>query len=229
MTADVGYTIRVRVSAANATGEGASVTSEASAPVLPAAPLASAAPTITGVAVEGQQLTEHAASWTNGPTSHTLAWMRCEASACTDIEGAGSPTYTLTPADVGYTIAVRETASNAGGWNASTSEATAAVTRIVVARPVVSDVSPNRTAAGGEAGVTITGSSLSGATKVMFGSQPAVAFSVASATSITATAPPERGPGRGRDRHDPRGYERRRRRRPLLLHRSPRIRALPGA
>ena len=60
VTADVGYTIRVRVNAANATGEGASVTSEASAPVLPAAPLASAAPTITGVAVEGQQLTEHA-------------------------------------------------------------------------------------------------------------------------------------------------------------------------
>jgi alpha-tubulin suppressor-like RCC1 family protein len=189
VTADVGYTIRVRVNAANATGEGASVTSEASVQVLPAAPLASAAPAITGVAVEGQQLTAHPASWTSGPTSHTLAWMRCEASACTDIEGAISPTYTLTPADVGYTIAVRETASNAGGWNASDSEATATVTRIVVARPVVGDVSPNRTAAGSEAGVTITGSSLSGATKVMFGSQPAVAFSVASATSITATAP----------------------------------------
>jgi len=190
VTADVGNTIRVRVSAANAAGEGAPMTSEPSPQVLPAPPLASAPPAITGVAVEGQQLTARAASWTNAPSAHTLAWMRCEASGCSDVEGAGSPTYTLTRADVGYAIAVRETASNAGGWNASSSEATAVVTHVVVPRPVVSAVSPNRAAAGSEAGVTITGSSLSGATRVMFGSQPALAFSVASPTSITATAPP---------------------------------------
>ncbi len=125
----VGTTIRVRVSAGNASGEGAPATSAASAPILPAAPAATANPTITGFAVEGQSLLEHAGAWTNSPTTRKLAWLRCEGSTCTAIEGAVSQTYTPTAADLGYTIAVRETASNAGGWSAATSGATAVVVR----------------------------------------------------------------------------------------------------
>jgi alpha-tubulin suppressor-like RCC1 family protein len=185
--AAVGATIRVRVSAGNATGEGAPATSAASAPILPAAPVATARPTITGFAVEGQPLTEHAGAWTNSPTAHKLAWLRCEGSACSAIEGATGATYVPSATDLGYTIAVRETASNAGGWSAATSEASAVITH--VPRPALSAMTPNRTAGGGEASVTITGTSFTGATKVMFGSQPAVAFTVVSATSITATAP----------------------------------------
>ena len=50
------------------------------------------------------------------------------------IEGAVSQTYTPTAADLGYTIAVRETASNAGGWSAAGSEQTPAVVARVRAR-----------------------------------------------------------------------------------------------
>ena len=63
----VGATIRVRVSAVNATGEGAPATSETSAQVLPAPPAAVANPTITGVTAEGQPLTAHAGSWSTAP------------------------------------------------------------------------------------------------------------------------------------------------------------------
>ena len=185
--AAVGSTVRVRVSASNATGEGAPATSEASAQILPAPPVATANPTITGFAVEGQPLAEHAASWTNNPTVRELAWLRCEGGACTAIEGASSQTYTPTAADIGYTIAVRETASNAGGWSAATSERTGVIAH--VPRPVFIGMTPNRTAAASEASVTISGSSLSGATQVMFGSRPAASFTVSSATSVTATAP----------------------------------------
>ena len=131
----VGATIRVRVSASNASGEGAPATSEATAQVLPAPPAATAVPTITGVPAEGQQLVEHPASWTNSPTARRVAWLRCEGSACSDIEGASSQTYTPTAADIGDTISVRETASNAGGWNASSSESTALVTLLPPPRP----------------------------------------------------------------------------------------------
>ena len=54
---------------------------------------------------------------------------------------------------------------------------------------MLSAITSNRTAAGSEAPVTISGSFLSGATKVMFGSRPAVSFTVGSAGSISATAP----------------------------------------
>ncbi len=133
--ATVGSTLRVRVSAADATGEGAPVTSAATAQVLPAPPAATAVPTITGVPAEGQPLVEHPASWTNSPTTRGLAWLRCEGSDCSDIEGASSQTYTPTAADIGYTISARETASNAGGWNASASEPTAVVTVLPPPRP----------------------------------------------------------------------------------------------
>ncbi len=183
----VGATIRVRVAALNATGEGIPASSAASATVLPAAPVASAGPTITGLLAEGQPLTEHPGSWSNNPTTQKLAWLRCEGSACAAIEGASSQTYTLTAADVGHTIAVRETAGNAGGWNAAASEATGVIA--YVPRPTLTGITPNRTAAGSEAPVTISGSSLSGAINVMFGSRPAAGFTVNSAGSITATAP----------------------------------------
>ena len=183
----VGSRIRVRVSAVDATGEGVPATSEATPQVLPAPPVTTGVPTITGVPAEGQILTEQATSWSNAPTGRKLAWLRCEGSSCGAIEGASAPTYTVTAADIGYTIAVRETASNAGGWAAATSEATSVVVK--VPRPLLAGVTPNRVAAGSEATVTITGSWLAGATKVMFGSRGAARFTVNSATSITATTP----------------------------------------
>jgi hypothetical protein len=58
------------------------------------------------------------------------------------------------------------------------------------AAPAVTRVSPNRGGTGGGTTVTITGTSLLGATGVTFGTVAAANFTVVSSTSITAVSPP---------------------------------------
>ena len=57
-------------------------------------------------------------------------------------------------------------------------------------RPTVSAVAPDAGPAGGGQQVTISGTSFTGATKVIFGTVAATSFTVASDGSITASAPP---------------------------------------
>jgi uncharacterized delta-60 repeat protein len=95
------------------------------------APANSTPPTISGTAAEGQTLTVNAGAWTGStPISHDYRWRRCDSAgaSCVDIAGATATTYALTAADVGRTIRVRETASNAYGQGAVESAATAVVT-----------------------------------------------------------------------------------------------------
>jgi uncharacterized delta-60 repeat protein len=102
--------------------------SSASEPVT--APTNATPPTISGTAVEGQTLTVNAGAWTGStPISHDYRWRRCDSAgaSCVDIAGATATTYALTAADVGRTIRVRETASNAYGQGAVDSAATAVV------------------------------------------------------------------------------------------------------
>jgi hypothetical protein len=133
---DVGHTIRVSETASNAGGAGEAATSGQTATVatMPV-PVASAVPTITGTAQQGQTLTEHHGTWSNEPTSYAYQWLQCEPSGekCTEIGGAVAPTYVLTSSAVGHVIRVRETASNAGGaGEAATSLPTATVTKAPV-------------------------------------------------------------------------------------------------
>ncbi|WP_432037613.1 beta strand repeat-containing protein [Streptomyces cucumeris] len=62
-----------------------------------------------------------------------------------------------------------------------------------VVAPSLTSVSPNQGPAAGGNTVTISGSGLSGATAVLFGSTPATSFTVVSSTQITAVAPPGTG------------------------------------
>jgi hypothetical protein len=98
------------------------------------APRARSQPTISGRAVEGETLTATHASWTGKPTSYLDEWGLCPtgevSEACTTI-GKGE-TLTLSAADVGGTIALREKAANAAGF--STSYAYSRTTAIVVQR-----------------------------------------------------------------------------------------------
>ena len=55
--------------------------------------------------------------------------------------------------------------------------------------PTVTAVAPNSGASAGGASVVITGTNLTGATSVKFGSTPAATFTVNSATQITVTSP----------------------------------------
>jgi hypothetical protein len=69
-------------------------------------------------------------SWSGSPEiQRAYQWRRCDSAGanCVDITAATGTTYTLTAADVGRTIRVRETATNADGTGSADSAATAVV------------------------------------------------------------------------------------------------------
>ena len=87
-----------------------------------------APPTISGEARQGQTLTEAHGKWSNSPTAYTYQWQQCDGlgNSCLPISEATKQTYEVASGDVGHTLRVQETASNAGGSSApATSSATA--------------------------------------------------------------------------------------------------------
>jgi Ca2+-binding RTX toxin-like protein len=98
----------------------------------PAAPTFATAPTIGGSAVNGQTLTVTPGTTTGGATT-SFQWLRCDTSGngCVPIVGATGTTYKLTTADIGHTIRVRQTVTNAAG--ATTTDS--APTKIVAPNP----------------------------------------------------------------------------------------------
>lgn len=89
-------------------------------------------PTIAGTAKSGETLTATTGTWTTPPTSVAYAWQRCSSTgtACATIDGTAGPTattYVLTSADVGQTVRVVETATDAGGFTDSPSAVSAVV------------------------------------------------------------------------------------------------------
>ncbi|MFL5964845.1 MAG: hypothetical protein ACJ757_18385 [Gaiellaceae bacterium] len=91
-----------------------------------AAPQNTALPQISGTAKEGVTLTASNGTWSNTPTSYDYQWRRCasDGTACGDIAGATKQTYTVVAADIGHTLRVVVTASNADGKASATSAAT---------------------------------------------------------------------------------------------------------
>jgi hypothetical protein len=127
---DVNSTIRVVVTATNAGGS-ASATSSQTAVVAPAGPVNTSPPTISGTPQEGRTLSSTTGTWTGTPTiSYARQWRRCDSAGnnCAAISGATGVNYTLTPADIGSTIRVAVTATNAGGSSTAVSSQTAVVT-----------------------------------------------------------------------------------------------------
>ena len=127
---DVGTTLRVVVKAANSVGS-TSATSEATAVVVALAPSGTAAPSISGEAVEDQTLSASMGTWEGTPSiSYAYQWQRCNSSggSCGNISGATGSTYVLGHSDVGSTVRVVVTASNAAG----SASADSAVTDTVI-------------------------------------------------------------------------------------------------
>jgi hypothetical protein len=83
-----------------------------SAPPPPAAPSASAGPTVAGTIEQGSQLTGSA-----GTGSFTYNWFRCDAAGahCLSIHGATKPTYTEGAKDVGHTLGFAVHATDSAG------------------------------------------------------------------------------------------------------------------
>ena len=132
---DVGYTVRVLETASNAGGPGSSASSSATSVVKQAVPAVTVSPSISGTATQGETLSESHGSWSNSPSSYAYEWEDCDSSGanCSAIQGATGQAYVLAASDVGYTVRVLETASNAGGTGvAATSSATAVVASMSV-------------------------------------------------------------------------------------------------
>ena len=123
---DVGSTIRVKVTATNPSGS-SSATSDPTA-VIVTVPANTVLPTITGTVQQGQTLTAGNGTWSNSPT-FTYQWRQCDSGGanCTNIGGATSQTYVPQAADVGKTLRVVVTATNAAGSASATSDQTVVV------------------------------------------------------------------------------------------------------
>ena len=131
--ADLGTTVKVKVSFTDDASNDETLTSAATAAVsaAPNTP-ATGAPTITGTAQVGQTLTADTTAIVDADgltsVSYTYQWIRTAAGVDTNISGATASTYTLVGADLGTTIKVKvsftDDASNA---ETLTSDATAAV------------------------------------------------------------------------------------------------------
>jgi sugar lactone lactonase YvrE len=160
---DAGATIRSLVTATNVTGAIA-VASNPTAVIIPQPPAATGASAIAGTATNLQTLAVSPGSWSNTPTRFVYKWQDCDASGanCAAIAGATGGTYTLTLSDVGDTIRVAVTATNAGGSATATSAPTAVIAPVLV--PWANTPVPSPLAAPAVSGSTAVGSTLTCAT-----------------------------------------------------------------
>jgi len=133
--ADSGATLEVVVTARNTVGT-ASASSPATAVVPAVAPSNTAPPTVSGTTEEGQTIAASTGSWSGtSPLLYGYQWQSCDehGESCQDVEGATGASYRLGPGDVGNTLRVVVTASNAGGFASATSAASAVIGTSVTA------------------------------------------------------------------------------------------------
>jgi hypothetical protein len=127
--ANAGFTIRSAVTASNADGKTTAYSSQTATVTSSGAPTNTTPPIILGDAELGQDLSVDEGIWTGNPT-FTYQWQRCSAlgTGCAGIAGATTDRYTVTTADLGFTLRVRLTAHNAQGSTTVFTDVTAVVT-----------------------------------------------------------------------------------------------------
>jgi len=106
--------------------------------VVPAPPVNTALPTVTGAAQPGAVLTASAGTWLNSPTSYALQWQRAAGDDWASVAGAIGPSYVTTAADTGAAVRVVVTATNDDGSAIVASAPTAPIAAIApppVAKP----------------------------------------------------------------------------------------------
>jgi hypothetical protein len=88
-----------------------------------AAPQNTSPPSISGTPKVGSTQTADNGTWSNTPTSFDYQWQRCasDGTACGDITAGTTKTYTPVSGDVGHTLRVVVTATNADGKASATS------------------------------------------------------------------------------------------------------------
>src|SRR5207247_833226 len=117
--ADVGSRPRILVTGKNAYGTASAASPVGNAPIIGprgTAPQNTAVPVLSGTPQVGQNLTLAAGTWQGStPMSFVYGWQRCNSggASCVKISGANNNIYTVTTADVGFTIRGTVMGSNA--------------------------------------------------------------------------------------------------------------------
>jgi hypothetical protein len=123
---DIGYPLRVTVTATNAFGATA-VTSAATANVATDPPVSLGSPGVAGTPKRTFTLTASGGTWTPAGAVLTYQWQRDSGSGFANITGATSTSYTLVVADVGKVLRVAVKATNIDGNATAYSAQTAAI------------------------------------------------------------------------------------------------------
>ena len=139
VAADVGSTMRVRVTATNADGSNSAQSAQTAVVIAAsssAAPKNTSPPAISGTVKVGQVLTANEGAWTGNPTGYSYQWQRCDAdvATCSNVVGATAKTFAVRLADLGYRLRVAVTARNAKGSGSARSAITAIVAPAAAAR-----------------------------------------------------------------------------------------------
>ncbi len=127
----IGWSLRVEVTAKNSFGE-TTAQSESTPLVIGNPPVNTVRPQISVWSTNptvGQELTVTSGSWTGlSPLTYSYQWRRCDPPgtlpSCVPIAGANGTSYTTTEADLGVTLRVYVTATNAGGSTTAFSDHT---------------------------------------------------------------------------------------------------------
>ena len=115
-SADVGFRMRVRVTASNTDGSRTAASNPTAVVVGP--PVNTAAPFPRGSMVVGQVVSAEPGTWTGRqPISFAYRWLRCNAAGgeCASVEGGSSRSYRVSSGDVGRKLRFNVTARNALG------------------------------------------------------------------------------------------------------------------
>jgi len=131
ISADLGSTIRFRVTAKNSDGSKTADSNETG--VVGTAngqPVSTKPPVVSGFAEIGVNLHTTTGTWVGDkPMTFSYQWQRCDknGNACSAISGAKNDNYTVTKADVDRTIRVKVTATNSKGKSSAISDQSAVV------------------------------------------------------------------------------------------------------
>lgn len=145
-TGDIGSTIRVVVTAT--TPDGSAPGTSAATPVIVAAPPVNITPpTISGTPTIGLPLTASPGTWSGSNPVFTYQWHKCDANgdSCSNIAGATADEFVPGTEEIGSTLRVTVTATNALGSASKTSNPTPVVASnkpVNTALPAISILPP---------------------------------------------------------------------------------------
>lgn len=137
--ADAGATLRVAVSASNASGTTAADSAQSSlVPAATQAPLNTSLPQVVGSPKVGQASASSVGTWSGSPTSYAYQWKRCDGSGagCVSIAGATAGSYMPVAADAGATLRVAVSATNPSGTSLAQSLQSPLVAAVATSAPL---------------------------------------------------------------------------------------------